>query len=119
MRPWLTVLALLMVLPARADESDALRARVAELERRVAELSAALEATRRECAESPSARGWQDPARWAALEKGMSRFQVFTLLGEPGKVASYDGFERWEYPDFRGGRVNFDDSGRVAGWRAP
>jgi hypothetical protein len=49
----------------------------------------------------------------------MSRFDVFRILGEPGKVASYDGFERWEYPDLRGGRVNFDDAGRVMGWRLP
>ena len=49
----------------------------------------------------------------------MSRFDVFRILGEPGKVASYDGFERWEYPDLRGGRVNFDDTGAVVGWRLP
>jgi hypothetical protein len=116
---WLALLAALATLPARAGENEALRARIDELERRVAELSAALAETKRECAQSPHARGWEDPARWAALEKGMSRFQVFELLGEPGKVASYDGFERWEYPDFKGGRVNFDDAGRVAGWRTP
>jgi hypothetical protein len=68
-------------------------------------------------AASPQA--WQDPARWEQLRRGMSRFDVFRILGEPGKVSSYDGFERWEYPDLLGGRVNFDDSGALLGWRPP
>jgi hypothetical protein len=62
---------------------------------------------------------WRTPESWQRLARGMSRFDVFRILGEPGKVASYDGFERWEYPDLRGGRVNFDDAGRVMGWRLP
>lgn len=62
---------------------------------------------------------WQARESWERLAKGMSRFDVFRILGEPGKVASYDGFERWEYPDLRGGRVNFDDQGALVGWRLP
>ena len=62
---------------------------------------------------------WRDRKRWDLLGKGMSRFDVFRILGEPGKVASYDGFERWEYPDLLGGRVNFNDDGRLVGWRMP
>jgi hypothetical protein len=62
---------------------------------------------------------WKDRERWERLRRGMSRFDVFRILGEPGKVASYDGFERWEYPDLLGGRVNFDDEGAVVGWRLP
>jgi outer membrane protein assembly factor BamE (lipoprotein component of BamABCDE complex) len=61
-------------------------------------------------------RAWEDPARWGRLREGMSRFDVFRLLGEPGKVSVYDGFERWEYPAALGARVNFDDRGRVASW---
>jgi hypothetical protein len=59
---------------------------------------------------------WEDPARWGQLRKGMSRFDVFRLLGEPGKVSQYDGFERWEYPAALGARVHFDDQGRLAQW---
>ena len=70
-----------------------------------------------EPAASPEA--WQDRESWAHLARGMSRFDVFRILGEPGKVASYDGFERWEYPDLLGGRVNFDDEGALVGWRLP
>jgi hypothetical protein len=62
---------------------------------------------------------WRDPQRWQLLGRGMSRFDVFRILGEPGKVASYDGFERWEYPDLLGGRVNFNDEGALVGWRPP
>jgi hypothetical protein len=72
-----------------------------------------------ECASpsgGPSPRAWEDPARWGRLREGMSRFDVFRLLGEPGKVSVYDGFERWEYPAALGARVNFDDRGEVASW---
>lgn len=70
-----------------------------------------------EAAASPQA--WQELASWERLGRGMSRFDVFRILGEPGKVSSYDGFERWEYPDLRGGRVNFDDAGALLSWRLP
>jgi hypothetical protein len=70
-------------------------------------------------AESAQREPWKDRQRWAHLAKGMSRFDVFRILGEPGKVASYDGFERWEYPDMLGGRVNFNDDGELVGWRLP
>jgi hypothetical protein len=63
-----------------------------------------------------SERPWEDPARWGKLRRGMSRFDVFRLLGEPGKVSAYDGFERWEYPAALGAQVNFDDRGEVASW---
>lgn len=62
---------------------------------------------------------WQTAESWRSLARGMSRFDVFRILGEPGKVASYDGFERWEYPDLRGGRVNFDADGALVSWRPP
>jgi hypothetical protein len=69
------------------------------------------------CALAPDM--WKDRERWLRLEKGMSRFDVLRLLGDPGKVSAYDGFERWEYPGALGARVNFDDRGRVVGWIAP
>jgi len=63
-----------------------------------------------------SSGAWENPGRWAKLHKGMTRFDVLRLLGEPGKVSSYDGFERWEYPAALGARVNFDDRGKVSSW---
>lgn len=69
------------------------------------------------CAPAPDA--WKERSRWQRLQRGMSRFDVLRLLGDPGKVSAYDGFERWEYPGALGARVSFDDRGRVAGWIGP
>ena len=100
--------------PAAAAELEDERARAAALERRVGELERELAAAR-----ACDPEGWRRPESWQRLHRGMSRFEVLRLLGEPGKVASYDGFERWEYPDLLGGRVSFDDRGALQGWRAP
>jgi hypothetical protein len=116
---WRRLFGLLALVPAilpasaRASEVEALRARAAALERRVAALERELAAGLR-C----DPEGWRRGERWARLRRGMSRFDVLSLLGEPGKVASYDGFERWEYPDLLGGRVHFDDRGELQGWVA-
>src|SRR5262245_36455090 len=108
----------------QSEDADALRARVRELERVVAALEAKVQMLESqpptpECALPPAAassRAWEDPRCWRRLRKGMTRFEVFRLLGEPGKVSAYDGFERWEYPAALGARVNFDDRGGVASW---
>lgn len=113
---------------ARAGEEE-VAARVRALEKEVAELAAETRRLERQLAEQrarrgappPAARreGWRQPRNWKSLRKGMSRFEVMQLLGEPGKVSSYYSFERWEYPDALGGRVNFDSTGSVVGWRPP
>jgi hypothetical protein len=77
------------------------RLRIAELERQLAA-----------CEPPPS-------GDWSRLRRGQSRADVLRILGEPGRIVAYAGFERWEYPDLRGGRVNFDDRGRAMGWRPP
>jgi outer membrane protein assembly factor BamE (lipoprotein component of BamABCDE complex) len=61
---------------------------------------------------------WRDPERWRQLRIGMTRYQVLRLLGEPGKITRYYAFERWEYPDALGKRVNFDERGRLSVWGA-
>lgn len=106
-----------------AEDADALARRVLALERAVSSLEneitrleAELERARRS---SPDADAWQRGESWSGLRRGMSRFEVFAVLGEPGRVAQYDGFERWEYPDLLGGRASFDDAGRLIGWRLP
>jgi Small protein A (tmRNA-binding) len=57
-------------------------------------------------------------SNWLMLEKGMSKAEVKTLLGEPGKILSGWG-AYWYYPDSYGGRVEFDDNEKVTGWREP
>jgi len=112
---------------AQMNEADLLRARVKELEREVADLEAKVrtleaQAPTLECGwalAAASSRAWEDPGCWEKLRKGMSRFEVLRLLGEPGKLSTYDGFERWEYPAALGARVNFDDRGAVVSWRPP
>jgi len=109
------------------NETDLLRARVNELEREVADLEAKVRMLE---AQTPtpscgwplaaaSSKAWEDPGCWEKLRKGMSRFEVLRLLGEPGKLSTYDGFERWEYPAALGARVNFDDRGAVVSWWPP
>lgn len=61
---------------------------------------------------------WRNPDAWKRLRLGMTPAQVVALLGEPGKVTSYYAFERWEYPDALGMRVNFDARGKLSGWGA-
>jgi outer membrane protein assembly factor BamE (lipoprotein component of BamABCDE complex) len=65
-----------------------------------------------------AAADWRDPASWQQLRVGMSRSDVLRILGEPGKVTRYYAFERWEYPDALGERVNFDERGRLVAWGA-
>jgi len=109
----------------QAGEEE-LAIRVRELEKEVAELAAEVQRLERQLAtqraqrgETPRGEGWREPRNWMSLRKGMSRFEAMQLLGEPGKVSDYYSFERWEYPDALGGRVNFDSSGSVVGWRPP
>jgi len=61
---------------------------------------------------------WRDPESWRRLRLGMSTLDVLRILGEPGKVTRYYAFERWEYPDALGQRVNFDERGRLIAWGA-
>ncbi len=129
--PALLLCAMLLQLApgtTRAGEEE-LAARVQALEKQVVELEAEVQRLERRLAAqrarrgatppAAQAEGWRKLRNWKSLHKGMSRFEVMRLLGEPGKVSDYYAFERWEYPDALGGRVNFDSSGSVVGWRPP
>jgi hypothetical protein len=129
--PVLLLCAMLLQLApgaTRAGEEE-LAARVRALENEVVELAAEVQRLERQLAAQRARRGatptaaraegWRELRNWRSLRKGMSRFEVMQLLGEPGKVSDYYSFERWEYPDALGGRVNFDSSGSVVGWRPP
>jgi len=67
-------------------------------------------------AESQPAEPWRDIKVWKTLRDGMSEADVLRILGAPGRVTTYYGFQRWEYPDALGSRVNFDERGRLIAW---
>jgi len=95
-------------------ECNELTSRIDELEREIAHLRAQ--------SAGPlfgSKTAWKDPRSWVRLRRGMSRYEVMGTLGQPGRIVRYDAFERWEYPDFLGGRVTIGESGRLGGWRPP
>jgi len=97
---------------------DSLEGTVAQLEARVKKLeSPGGGVTRPRTKASPK---WQDKASWRRLQKGMSKEDVRTILGEPGKIDTTLFFmEKWYYPSISGGRVIFDEKGIVKGWSEP
>ncbi|MGH0028996.1 MAG: outer membrane protein assembly factor BamE domain-containing protein [Myxococcota bacterium] len=84
--------------------------------RRLSALLACLAAAAVLAAVAPAAADWRDARSWQRLRVGMSQAQVLRILGEPGRVTHYYAFERWEYPDALGRRVNFDEKGRLVAW---
>jgi hypothetical protein len=110
---------------ASAEEGarDPCATRVALLEKRLAALQLRLQGLEHELASRPRpevapAEGWRDAAAWRRLRNEMSQADVLRILGAPGRVTTYYGFQRWEYPDALGQRVDFDESGRLIAWGA-
>jgi hypothetical protein len=110
-------------LAPRADVTtvEACEARNALLEKRLGMLQLRLgqlehERMARPQAESTASERWRDLAVWKTLRDGMSEADVLRILGPPGRVTTYYGFQRWEYPDALGARVNFDERGRLSAW---
>lgn len=108
--------------PGTHADCDASRARVAQLEHEAAALRSRL------AEEEPDSvdpidfaprEAWKHREAWRRLHRGMSQYEVMATLGEPGRIVDYGSFERWEYPDFLGGRVTFDDRGTLRGIRPP
>jgi hypothetical protein len=70
--------------------------------------------------QKPSSKGdWTDRANWRNLKKGMTKDEVRTLLGEPGKVDVYLSFEVWHYDYPSRGSVHFSKDGKVESWSEP
>ena len=106
--------------PAEPD-AETCAARTRLLEKRLEALRARVQHLEHELASRPKPpprEPWRDPAVWHELRTGMSQADVLRILGAPGRVTSYSGFQRWEYPDALGARVNFDDAGRLLAWGA-
>lgn len=57
--------------------------------------------------------------RWHALQVNMSKAEVSSLLGKPGRIDKWKTGEAWYFPNSKGGEVDFDANGKVSGWLAP
>jgi len=101
---------------ANRDQSiqriETLEQKIEELEKRISKLEKDTAAVKQ------NKSGYKTRANWLALEKGMDKKQVKTLLGEPGKILKGYG-EFWYYPDSFGGRVEFDADEKVNSWKEP
>jgi len=108
-------------LPVRAeqDEVNRLQKQITQLEARVKLLETLLEkcmAARHD--ETAVKWGWQNKKHWRSLEVGMNEKKVKEILGEPVKIIK--GTKTlWYYPNFYGGYVSFDESGKLTGWNEP
>lgn len=60
---------------------------------------------------------WKNKRNWRELRRGMSKGEVESLLGEPGKIASMSFADVYYYPDMGGSSVTFSLNGTVDGWR--
>lgn len=105
---------------------DTFRARLDRLENAVSEMASTVERIERQIAtarasqaERSSSSRRNDQRSWGKLKRGMSKFDVMRLLGEPGEVSTYYRSELWWYPNFPGGSVTFDSRGLLVAWRKP
>lgn len=94
--------------------------RIAMLEKRLYFLQQRLNELEHELSTRPrseaAAEAWRNDAAWHQLRLGMSQADVLRILGAPGRTTTYYGFQRWEYPDALGKRVDFDESGQLISW---
>lgn len=104
-------------------EEEPLEERVANLEIQVSDLQARIIRLEKQSAQSSptlpfsSQNIGQTRAAWRSLQKGMSRSQVRSILGEPKDIDMFSSFEVWHYA--KSAMVNFDRSGTVDGWHEP
>lgn len=56
---------------------------------------------------------------WHSLKVNISKAEVTSLLGKPGKIHKWNTGEAWYFPDFKGGEVDFDKNNNVTGWLEP
>lgn len=99
---------------AESTEVEELRLQVETLKKRVQELEST------QTVDAPTVKKKKKTGNpWHALEVNMSKEDVRSLLGKPGRVDTWKTGEAWYYPNTRGGEVDFDANGNVTGWLAP
>lgn len=56
---------------------------------------------------------------WHALQVNLSKAEVVSLLGKPGKIDKWKTGEAWYFPNPRGGEIDFNANEIVTGWLEP
>lgn len=56
---------------------------------------------------------------WHSLQVNISKAEVVSLLGKPGKIDKWKTGEAWYFPDSRGGEIDFNADEIVTGWLEP
>lgn len=96
---------------------ETLEIKVLSLERRIMELEKALQLATGSPEKKPIQMGnWQNRTNWRALELGMTRNEVRSLLGEPPRVVEAGITLTWWYDT---GNVIFNDDGILRSWSEP
>lgn len=56
---------------------------------------------------------------WHSLQVNISKAEVVSLLGKPGKIDKWKTGEAWYFPNPRGGEIDFNANEIVTGWLEP
>jgi hypothetical protein len=56
---------------------------------------------------------------WHSLQVNISKADVVSLLGKPGKIDKWKTGEAWYFPNPRGGEIDFNANDNVTGWLEP
>ncbi len=94
---------------AQPTEIQELRLEVEALKKRVQELQSTKPIKTRKVTGNP----------WHSLQVNISKAEVSSLLGKPGKIHKWKTGAAWYFPDPKGGEVDFDINGNVSGWLEP
>jgi hypothetical protein len=101
------------------EEITRLRQKITELEKRIKDLESLLRISKDpESLHTGEEQGWQNKKNWRNLKTGMTREQVYKMLGEP--IMEIDGVRTlWYYPNIYCGYVSFDEKGCLIQWSEP
>jgi hypothetical protein len=103
---------------ASAQSAEELKLEVETLKKRVQELEST-PCVDPNVSNPPTKKIKSDGNPWHSLQVGMSKTDVTSLLGKPGRIDKWGKGEAWYYPNSRGGEVDLDANGTVSGWLEP
>lgn len=111
---------------AQSNEIQELRLEIEALKKRVHELELTTPAKSPSNSRAPSTsaaskvRTKKSTANsWHSLQVNISKADVTSLLGKPGKIDKWKTGEAWYFPNPRGGEVDFNEHDTVTGWLEP